>query len=296
MKHTGVTVKKIIEDFCQKLEPDYQRTEILQFVSILFEYRIGWSRAKVHAEHSHQLSGTETAAFYKDLSALAGNEPVQYIIGETEFFGSRFFVTPDVLIPRPETEELVELVILEVTRCGKSKPTLLDLGTGSGAIAITLKLALPDCRITAVDNSPAALEIARRNAARNHCKVSFLEADIFSPQTLQSCHRFDFIISNPPYVLESDKAAMRRNVLDHEPGEALFVPDQDPLLYYKAIADFAASGKQKNPLILAEINEKLGAETRELFCSRGWENVTVFKDMNRKDRFVRVSGKNIPIA
>jgi release factor glutamine methyltransferase len=287
----AITVKKMLGDFHQKLDRLYERAEVQQFICRLFEHRLGWSSARIHSEPGFLLSPEVSAALYQDLTALAAGKPVQYIIGETEFMGLRFFVNPDVLIPRPETEGLVELVLEAVKQDKKTGLSILDIGTGSGCIAVTLKLGCPGVRVVAVDKSLKALEVAERNATLNGCAVTFVHADLLSSEFPGLPGHFDFIVSNPPYVTEQDKSLMNRNVLEHEPPEALFVPGADPLLFYRAIAAYASGRSQDDPVVFAEINENLGQETAAVFLSLGWKNVRVLKDTLGKDRYISASQK-----
>jgi len=289
VENNPITVRRITGDFYQRLSPLYERKEIFHFISLLFEHRMKWSNARVHSEPDYLLDQNEAAGFYQDLALLEESCPIQYIIGETEFLGHRFFVNKDVLIPRFETEELVLEVIREIRGSGKPACSILDIGTGSGCIAVSLKFVFPEAQVTGLDVSVNAVRVAKRNAALNRCGASFLVADLLEPQFLDSNTMFDFIVSNPPYVRETDKLEMNRNVLDFEPPAALFVPDEDPLLYYRAIAVYGSSNPLHFPVIWVEINEKLGRETREVFLSGGWPDVTVLKDSFGRDRFVRAA-------
>lgn len=221
------------------------------------------------------------------LQRLQQHEPIQYIFGHTLWNGLDLKISPAVLIPRPETAELIELV-----KCKKSKNevhSILDIGTGSGCIAIWMKKVFPDSEVTGLDVSEEALEIARENAVRNNTDVQFLQCDILDENSCpQSVNRmFDIIISNPPYIAESEKATMDTNVLEYEPQGALFVPDTDPLLFYSRISCFAASHLYQGGLLAFEINQRLGQETKDMVQScLPKAEVELLRDNYGNDRFI----------
>ena len=223
-----------------------------------------------------------------DLERLASGEPFQYVMGQTEFCGLTFKVTPDVLIPRPETEELVCRIIAENKK--RSGLSVLDIGTGSGAIAVTLAKELPDARVTALDVSEGALAVAAGNAERNGVAVSFMKSDILSEAPLPG--RYDLIVSNPPYVPERDREGMHRNVRDHEPALALFVPDDRPLLFYEAIANKAAVTLNPGGRLYLETYEAYHQELKQLLEDNGFTNVGCWNDLFGRPRFV-VASRNL---
>jgi release factor glutamine methyltransferase len=210
-------------------------------------------------------------------------EPIQYILGETEFFGLKLRVDPSVLIPRPETEELVDWVICSGM---ENKPLILDVGTGSGCIALALKKEIKNADVTALDISEKALETAQKNAEMNHLDIRFLQADMMQWKN-KDWKRFDLIICNPPYIREKEKEAMFPNVLKYEPGNALFVPDADPLVFYRETALFAWQFLQKRGWLYFEINENLECEMADLMKETGFQNTQIKKDMNGKARMLR---------
>ena len=223
------------------------------------------------------------------IERLLRGEPVQYVLGECDFCGRSFVVTPDVLIPRPETAELTLWVVDEVK--GLPKRRILDIGTGSGCIAVTLSKELRDARVTAIDISPAALSVARENAERHDADVTFREGDILStgfgaPHTEDS-DRWDVIVSNPPYVCRSEREGMGKEVRDYEPDIALFVPDDDPLVFYRHIVHYAVRHLSAEGKLFVEINERFGNEVSDLFRKEGFSRVEVRKDMQGRDRMIK---------
>ena len=213
------------------------------------------------------------------IARLRRHEPLQYIVGSARFHGHRFKVTPAVLIPRPETEQLVDIIVDENTA---SDLRVLDMGTGSGCIAISLARALKFAQVEALDVSHDALAVARENAATLKAKVRFFESDMLSPQPPA---RYDIIVSNPPYICWSEREAMDRNVKDYEPGQALFVPDNDPLLFYKAIAPYAAQSLERGGRLYLEINQRFGNEVKRLLEDNGFDEVRIIEDSFGKVRF-----------
>jgi release factor glutamine methyltransferase len=218
------------------------------------------------------------------LRQLKEHIPLQYILGETEFYEYRLRVNPSVLIPRPETEELVDRVIRKLQH-RQASFHLLDIGTGSGAIAIALARHLPQATVWACDISAEALATARENARLNGVKVTFFRDDILRPGT-PPVERFDCIVSNPPYIPLSEKNNLQPEVKDHEPSHALFVPDDDPLLFYRAILDYAQDYLEKDGLLMVECHEKLADTVKELFREYGFTKAEVIRDINGKKRFV----------
>lgn len=217
---------------------------------------------------------------------LKTGKPLQYILGEAEFYGLKFKVNPAVLIPRPETEELVEWVIENCSLADLTGSSLriIDMGTGSGCIAVSLKKNLPKAVVSALDISEVAIEVARYNADLNGAELIFLNEDI---RTFTSSKKFDVIVSNPPYITTSEKADMHHNVLEHEPHLALFVKNEHPLEFYEAIADFAWLNLSDMGLLFFEINEHLGKEMVEMLTTKSFVNIVLRKDMQGKDRMIK---------
>lgn len=245
-------------------------------------------------EPASEVSDDIVADSFSAFERMASGEPIQYIIGKAHFYGREFKVSPEVLIPRPETEVLCRKVIeiLGARNSNGSLIRILDLCTGSGCIAWTMALEIPGAEVVAVDISDAALEVAcsqdfREEIARTGAVAPrFIKADVLAGP-IEDLGQFDIIVSNPPYVMDSEKSLMRPNVLDHEPHLALFVPDNDPLLFYRAVARWASVLSVPGGYGFAEINEALGQQTAGVFRSAGFVDVEVVHDLNDKDRFVR---------
>lgn len=224
--------------------------------------------------------------WFKILERLNRQEPIQHVIGTTIFCGLEFEVSPDVLIPRPETEDLVRLIMHDFADRTDAVP-IVDIGTGSGCIAITLARFLPQSVVTGWDVSEEALALARNNAQNLKADVDFAIRDILAVSDITDT--FACVVSNPPYVTRSEAADMDRNVLDYEPSLALFVEDNDPLVFYKAVADFCVRHLAGDGACYVEINERFGEATRQVFAERGFSNIHVYKDIHGKDRTVRAS-------
>lgn len=216
------------------------------------------------------------------LERLAKGEPYQYIIGQTEFLGCRLRVDKRVLIPRPETEELCELVLRENDTT--QQLNVIDLGTGSGCIPIALKSKAPAWQVSAVDVSEGALTVAKENATLNNLDITFHQADILNPQySLLTTH--SLIISNPPYIAEKEADTIKENVLVHEPHLALFIADEDPLLFYRKMLDIGQTALEKGGKFYFEFNEQYGAEMQDLMMQKGYTDIRIIKDLSGKDRF-----------
>lgn len=275
-------MQHISEYISNQLSGFYQPDEVKSFTRLILQDVCEYSLTDIASRKCTNLSDEKRADVKKFVSRLQNYEPYQYIVGWTEFFGMKFSVTPDVLIPRPETEELIEWIISENRETNRK---ILDIGTGSGCIAVALAKKLPAANVQAWDISEKALSVARENAKLNGVEVEFLQKDILS-ETTNSEH-FDIIVSNPPYVLEKEKAAMEKNVLDFEPHLALFVPDNDPLLFYEKIADFALKNLTKQGKLYFEINREKGSELCEMLSEKGFSHIELRKDISGNERMVR---------
>ena len=261
----------------------YPETEIESFFHLLSERILKLKRIDISQSLYAVVSGKKYDKFEKAIDRLKKYEPIQYILGDTEFYGLVIKVNPSVLIPRPETEELVDWIIND---CKNRKSiSILDVGTGSGCIAIALSKNLPNASIVALDVSSDALKIARQNAIDNKVEIEFVEADILDWDSTNM--QFDVIVSNPPYVRELEKQMMSANVLDHEPHLALFVEDDDALLFYKKITDVAADILKPNGQLYFEINESLGESTKELLTEKSFNEIELKRDFFEKDRMIK---------
>lgn len=269
--------------FREKLSPIYDINEIDSIYSLVVENTLGYNKTSQLVKAHETVSEKHWLKILQILNRVINNEPIQHILGESEFYNLRFNINKNVLIPRQETELLVDLIIKE--NIGKS-PRIIDIGSGSGCIAITLKKHLPNAQVTAVDISEEALVMAKKNALNNHVEINFIRTDILKNTFIQES--FDIIVSNPPYVTESEKKLMQSNVLEFEPHLALFVPDNHALLFYNAICSFAQSYLAEDGSIWMEINEVLGKETAEIFEKNGFNNTSIINDLNHKNRFVKV--------
>lgn len=267
----------------------YPPGEARAVARVLLEDAFGITLADVYAGKVREFSPHELERLHSMADRLEKGEPVQYVAGTAQFGGLTFEVSPGVLIPRPETLELVEWAAGDFsTRTGKGNRHMrvLDIGTGSGCIAVTMAVRLAGAQVTAVDISEKALDVARRNAARNGVQVEFAVCDILSPGA-DIAGNFDVIMSNPPYVCRSERAGMHRNVLDYEPHEALFVDDTDPLVFYRAIARFAAAYLAPGGAVYVEINRRFGRETADVFSAAGFASVELRKDSAGNPRMIK---------
>ncbi|QED36379.1 peptide chain release factor N(5)-glutamine methyltransferase [Antarcticibacterium arcticum] len=257
------------KEFQDRLIKEYPIEEINSFFHLLTEAFLGLSRLDLALDPAREIPATHKRKFEDAMERLSHHEPIQYIIGKTEFFGLPFIVDPNVLIPRPETEELVSWILEDVKKREKKEISILDIGTGSGCIAISLARNLPAATVTAIDVSAAAIEIAKTNAQLNNVAVNFLHQDILTCTNLP--HDYDVIVSNPPYVRELEKQEMQRNVLENEPHLALYVKDEDPLIFYRKITKLARSALLPGGVLYFEINQYLGQETKELLNNEGFK-------------------------
>ena len=273
-------VRDIERYFHSELASLYPDREIGAFVDILFEAYLGWNTAQLLLHRDDTVNQSDLLRFHWAAEGLKQYRPIQYIVGYTLFCGLRLHVEPGVLIPRPETEEIVERI---KQTCNPR--TILDLCTGSGCIALALAAHFHDAKAYGVDISTQALDIAKANAIDNNLDVTFVQCDILHQEPPMPHSTFDLIVSNPPYVCDSERRDMSPNVLDHEPTLALFVPDDDPLLFYRAIGQYASRHLSPNGLLVLEINEHLGHETCQLLQQLGF-HTTLHKDFRDKDRSI----------
>lgn len=283
MNEREQTVEQAVRTIRTALRPLYPAGEVEGFIRIIFRHLLHYEPVDILLRKDTVLPGFIPDKIDKVVEELKKSRPVQYIFNEARFHGHDFYVDESVLIPRPETEELVDIIVDEN---GLSDLSVLDAGTGSGCIAISLALALKFPEVTAVDVSEKALEVARRNAAAlNARNIDFVCLDMLDMPV--EVGKYDIIVSNPPYIAESEKAGMDRNVLDYEPSGALFVPDDDPLRFYKALSRFGADALKPGGRLYFEINSRFPAEIKKMLDADGYVDVELLCDMQGLWRFAR---------
>jgi len=283
-----MTIQQAYEGLSAQLSTIYDKSEAANIADWVMEYLTGKRKLYRITEKEILLSDAQQEQLKDITKKLLAHIPVQYVLNEAWFAGMKYYVNEDVLIPRPETEELVEWILEEIRGTKYEMRRILDIGTGSGCIPITLKKKLPELSVRAVDISEGALNVATKNAISIGVQVYFLRVDFLDENTWNSFGRFDIIVSNPPYIKLGEACSMNIKVLEHEPHLALFVPDDDPLLFYKKIAGFAKNHLADKGMIFLEINEALGKEVTELFQSNGYKT-ELKKDMQEKNRMVKVT-------
>ena len=272
--------------FFESLKGIHDENEVESFFFILTEYLHNLKRIDLALNPSFEISEAEVQKWESIISELKTEKPIQYIIGETWFYDSKFYVNEHTLIPRPETEELVDWIFAtEKKNDKKEKLTILDIGTGTGCIPISLKKNLPQAEVSAIDVSEEALKVAQRNALENKVEINFILQNILETEDLKQ--QFDIIVSNPPYVRNMEKQENKKNVLAFEPHLALFVEDNDALLFYRKIAQLALKSLTPNGLLFFEINQYLGKETVELLENLGFKNIELKKDIYGNDRMIK---------
>jgi release factor glutamine methyltransferase len=286
MKIASNKIKDILRFFRDELNDTYEKEELESIIAYCLEDFLNIKRAAISSNQETTVSESELLKFNFAIKDLKKHRPLQYVLGLADFYRLKFFVNEQVLIPRPETEELVHLIIHDNKL---SEPSIIDIGTGSGCIPVALKKNILAATVSAIDVSESALELAKRNAEKNEVDVHFFLKDILSSDENmeQQLSKYDIIVSNPPYICFSEKEQMHKNVLDYEPHLALFVNDNDPLLFYKAICDFALKSLNKNGKIYFEINQSLASETKDLLESKGFKNVELIKDISNNYRILR---------
>ena len=288
MKSTldNISSKSVYNYFYASIKDHYSEEEARSITFIILEDILGIKKTEVLADKETGLSEKDYQKTVRPyLVKLKKHTPVQHITGKSHFYGLELKVNNSVLIPRPETEELVDLILGESSNVKGNK--VLDLCTGSGCIAIALKKYLTNTEISALDISSAALQIAKENAKLNNVDIDFIKADLLNPNFKWEESSYWIVVSNPPYVMLSEQQLMQPNVLNHEPWSALFVDDADPLLFYKIIAKGAAQCLKKGGRLYFEINERFGEAVKDLLLALDFKKVTVVKDLNGKDRIVK---------
>lgn len=281
-------LKDIQNIFHKELDSIYGKEEVDSFYFMLIDDYFNIFRIEIALQPEISITKEEQVPVFRALDDLKNQKPIQYILGKTEFFGLPFKVNKHVLIPRPETEELVDWILQEADL--DSEIRILDIGTGSGCIAITLAKNLPSANVLAMDVSTKAIEVAKENALMNNVEVEFILADILNPiEEVDPEIKYDIIVSNPPYIRKLEKSEIKKNVLDHEPHLALFVEDDESLQFYKAISRFALKNLNKNGLLFFEINEYLGNDLISLLKAEKFQNIELKKDLYKKDRMIKAS-------
>ena len=266
----------IIPKFLSEIN-NFSRREVESFAYLSIEKILGYSKSDCIIHSNQELSNNNIISLENIINDIKQNIPIQYILGEAHFYDLKFKVNSSTLIPRGETEELVQYILLH------DFFSVLEIGTGSGCIAVSIAKN-SNAKITAIDNSIGALEIAKSNAVLNSVEINFQLRDVFNFSDIK---KYDLIVSNPPYVLESEKKLMDKNVLDYEPHNALFVSDDDPLAYYKEIAKIATNNLNKNGLLFFEINEKYSNQIIELLSNLNFVDIELKKDINGRDRIIK---------
>lgn len=264
----------------------YDEREAGHIATLLMEWISGKNRMEQLMDKDLPITSQQVDRLQEAIAKLSTGEPVQYIIGEAWFMGMPFLVNRNTLIPRPETEELVEWIIRDLSQEAIQKLRVLEVGSGTGCIPISLKKKMPELQVQSVDISSGAIETARENAKRLNVSVDFIEMDFLSRNNWDQLGQVDLIVSNPPYIKASERDSMHKNVVEFEPATALFVPDQDALIFYKAIRDFSETHLTPNGKIYLEINQQLGQDVLQLFNSNGFSAV-LQKDLHGNDRMIR---------
>lgn len=272
----------------RKLAQVYDEGEAKAVARMVYEVRYGLTLSDIYIGKDTQLSLDHQAELEEITKRLMEHEPVQYILGLADFCGRQFHVEPGILIPRPETEHLCRLITKRVAIGfpNRTTRTILDIGTGSGCIAITLALDIPSSQVTAWDISPIALRVAKGNAEQLGAQVNVVENDMLQ-QTCQVAPQWDLIVSNPPYICDSEAEQMEANVLDYEPEIALFVPDEDPLLFYRAIAQYGQSALKSGGSLYFEINPLYANPLREMLGMMSYHDIRLIDDQFGKTRFIQ---------
>ena len=273
----------------KELKNVYESDELRNIIELVIEHITNMSRAEQVKNKVPYLTCTQLEDLDAITERLKKNEPVQYVLGEAWFAGMKFKVNKNVLIPRPETEELVDWIVKESQKSKVKSQNIIDIGTGSGCIPITLKHQLPEANVSAIDVCSEALFTATENAIKLNTEVDFTLLDFLDEEKWNELHQYDIIVSNPPYVKQSEINTIHERVKEFEPHLALFVPDNDPILFYKKLSDFSMKHLNAGGKLFVEINEALGEAVSNLFRSAGFLNVDLKKDMQGKDRMVMAS-------
>jgi release factor glutamine methyltransferase len=282
-----MTVRDVILKYRTELRPLYDGSELNEIISLVLEFVKGSSKTDMITKDNISLNDDEALQLQNILSELKTNKPVQYVLGYSWFYGMKLKVNQDVLIPRPETEELVRWIIDDYK--SKFAIRVLDIGTGSGCIPIALKKNISNAEVIAIDVSEKALEVAKKNARVNNVDVQFIQQDIlqWNDASKQLQTPFDIIVSNPPYILQSDKSSLQERVLKYEPHLALFTGTEDDLIFYHSIADYAFHNLVADGSLYLEIHERKGEDVKALLAAKGFSSVELMEDMSGKERMVK---------
>ena len=282
------TVGEVYSRFRLQLSKSYEPNEEEQITVLAFEHVMNYRRVDVSLNKDVRLGENHVKSFDKILSALNTGKPIQYVLGNSWFYGINLMVNKHVLIPRQETEELVDWIVKDIKSLSKKPSVILDVCTGSGCIALALKKEFPEIKIIAIDISEKALEVARYNAIKENLEIKFIHMDALK---ISLDIYPDIIVCNPPYVMKSEKAEMHQRVTDYEPSAALFVPDDDPLLFYKNVSGWGLRFLKQEGRIYFEFNERMGKEITELHSGLGYSESEIKKDLPGKDRMFRAIKK-----
>ena len=264
----------------------FSENEAGSLLDMIFGEYLSMTRADRHMNPGYCLTEPEMLKVQFAVRELKNNKPIQYIFKQANFYGLQYFVDDRVLIPRPETEELVEWIINDNGQINTGL-NILDIGTGSGCIAVSLKKIMPAARVWAIDISSGAIDVAKLNAAKNAVEIIFLQQDMLRVDSISGAPLFDIIVSNPPYVRESEKVEMSENILKFEPADALFVEDTDALMFYRQIAKIAMNSLSPSGTLYLEINQNLGKATMDLLKKTGFNNIVLRRDINGNERMIR---------
>ena len=279
-----ITYSKAFYDLKASLQPLYDEGEAIAIAHAMLEHITGESKLQRLVNKDTEFSAEQETMYNTVTEQLKNAVPLQYIMGKTWFMGREFMVNNSVLIPRPETEELVEWIVKDNKG---TKPVIIDIGCGSGCIALSLKLDLPESTVTACDVSSGALLVARMNASKLNATVEVIHVDFTNPEQADTLGKFDIIASNPPYIPYTQKETLHANVVEHEPHVALFVPGDEPLLFYKIIADFGKTHLNDNGLVYCELDRDYAVQTKELFEAKGYTDVEIRKDLHGNTRMLK---------
>jgi release factor glutamine methyltransferase len=284
----GITVFQLNRQFREDLEGSYPPEEIRSISMLVLQHFTGLSRTQLHTDPEYQIPEKTALQINEIIVGLKNQKPVQYMLGQTEFYGLQIKINADALIPRPETEELVDWIVKDCS--GRTGLRVLDIGTGSGNIAISLSKNLNGPEVWATDVSASSLRLAKDNARNNSCLIHFLFSDILHATSASLPGMFDIIVSNPPYIPLSERSLLSKNVEGFEPSLALFVDDDDPILFYRRIASFGKLKLKQNGIIYVEVHEKYANEVKKMFKEEGYHDTELRMDINSKPRMVRASG------